>query len=496
MSETRLRPSIDECEALQKELPDNPDKYRLLEMHFKRCSLYCVGSNSAANLKGRGVTILLCDEIDTWKKATAKETGALQQAYERTKDRWNRKHILTSTPTIESGQIWTEFKLGDQRYYFVPCPHCGQFQTFIMEQIKWDQNAKTATGEWDLEKVLKSSYYECKKCSGKIIDSHKPEMLRKGEWRPTASNKEPGRRSYHLNSIYPEWVPFGEVAVMFIQSKNSPEELQRFVNSWLALPFYSYGDGKEFEDKLDKRKTEVQVEGVPTGHKVILSCDVQINHLYFVARGWNKNKESIRLDYGMIPGFEELLLIARKWNAIAGFIDSAFRPQVILEFCAKNTGWIPTLGSPILASPMRWTDIPIDGGLMKGKVVKTLRYRANDWKETLNDRINGKGPKWLLPQDVGDDYKKQMGGEHRVEKRGPRGSVMIEWVRHNANHYWDCEVIQTVGFEALRPLIFDVETVESAPPQLKSQGEMEAEELRRPKRDNDSIWSGTKNLQW
>lgn len=495
-SETRVQPSIDDSPVLAAEKPSNPDKYRYLEMHFKQCTLTLTGANSPANLKSRGVTILMLDEIDTWKKATKKETGALQQVLERTKDRWNRKHLISSTPTVEDGQIWLEFLLGDQRYYFVPCPHCGEYQTLKMKQIKWDQDSKTDSGELDIEKVMQSSFYECEKCQGKILDHHKPDMLRKGDWRPTAKNKEPNRRSYHLNALYPEWIPFGEIAVAFLQSKVSKEELQKFVNSWLAQPFYAFGDSKEFEEKLEQRKTEIQVEGVPEDHKVLISCDVQIHHLYFVARAWNKNKESLRLDYGMIPGMEELLIIAKKWNAILGFMDSAYRPQIVLEWCAKNPGWIPTLGSPILSTPMRFTDMPVDGGLMKGHVVKTLRYRANDWKETLNDHIQGKGPKWELPQDVGADYKKQMSGEYRSEKKGPRGVTMIEWIKKGPNHYWDCEVIQTVGFSAFRPLIFDVEQAPPPPPQIKSQSEMEVGEMREGRDQDASMWAGTKKLQW
>lgn len=473
ISESRLQPSIDDSPALASQKPSNPDKYRYLEMHFKKCSLTLTGANSAANLKSRGVTILMLDEIDTWKKSTKKETGALQQVLERTKDRWNRKHLITSTPTIEDGQIWIEFKLGDQRYYFMPCPHCREYQTLKLNQVKWDPEAKTESGEWDLEKVKNSTFYECEKCKGRIEDSHKPEMLRKGEWRPTAKNKEPGRRSYHLNSLYPEWIPFSEVAIMFLQSKVSREELQRFVNSWMAEPFYEFGDAKEFQDIIDKKMAPVRIESVPQDHIVLITADVQINHLWFVARAWNKAKESIQLDFGMIPGFEELLMIGRKWGATCGFVDSAYRPQVVLEWCGAHPGWVPTLGSPLLYTPMRWSKIPIDGGVMKGKEIQTLRYRANDWKELLNDRIHGKREKWEINGTPSEVYKKQMAGERRVEKRGPRGTTIIEWVRVGANHGWDCEVMQTVGFEAIRPMVFDVKQVSSEPPKMKTSEEIE-----------------------
>jgi len=184
-SETRLRPSIEDSPVLAKEIPENLDNFRKTEMHMKRCTLWLVGANSPALLKGRGVAILVGDEVDTWRGATDKESGALQLAMDRTKDRWNRKHLLTSTPTVDSGQIWREFKKGDCRYYFVPCPHCGHMQHLRLKQIQWAKEAKLPDGTWDLKLVRESAYYECENeaCKGTIEDVHKPMMLAKGKWR-------------------------------------------------------------------------------------------------------------------------------------------------------------------------------------------------------------------------------------------------------------------------------------------------------------------------
>ena len=85
-SETRFQPSVEDSPIIRAEKPEDPDQYKLLEMHFKRCSVFLTGANSAANLKSRGVGVLQCDEIDTWPQASAKETGALEQAMERIKD--------------------------------------------------------------------------------------------------------------------------------------------------------------------------------------------------------------------------------------------------------------------------------------------------------------------------------------------------------------------------------------------------------------------------
>ena len=125
-----------------------------------------------------------------------------------------------------------------------------------------------------------------------------------------------------------------------------------------------------------------------------------------------------------------------------------------------HPGWVPMTGSPGLGTSLRWADVPVDGGINKGRIVKSLRISANEWREELYKRIYNKGepgvPQWTISGPVGGDYKKEMAGESRVVRRGPRGQALIEWVQTGANHYWDCEVYQVALFEAVKAFIFDV----------------------------------------
>lgn len=454
-SETRLQPSVDDCPRLAREKPINADKFKLLEMHFKRCTLWVVGANSPANLKGRGVTVLYCDEIDTWPRATEKETGALEQVLERTKDRWNRKHILSSTPTVESGQIWREFLLGDQRYFFIPCPRCGTHQRLDFRQVKWPEDAKTADGAWDLEKVRANTVYECPHCRGTWRDNEKPDALTRGEWRPTARGRNARRRSYHLSALYPVWLRFGEVAINFLEAKDDPEKLQRFVNSWLAEPWKAWGNDDELMLQLEGLK-EAEAPAVPAGWKPIMSMDVQADRIYYVVRAHAPNKDSVLVDYGVLPDWHEADVVAKRHGAFVVFVDARFRPQIVVEECAARRGWVPTQGTDGLFQSLRWARATVDGGLMKGKEIRKLLFRPNDWKDEIQRRMDGKGPKWKLHALTGEDYKKQIAGEHVLEKKGPRGQTVRQWIKHGANHYLDCETMQLAGFEAVRGFLFDL----------------------------------------
>lgn len=483
-SETRFQPAIEDSPILRAEKPDDPDQYKLLEMHFKRCSVFLTGANSAANLKSRGIGVLMADEIDTWPQASAKETGALQQAMERLKDRPGAKALLVSTPTIESGQVWYEFQLGDQRYYFIPCPVCGHMQSLRFPQIRWPEECKDADGKWKLNEVKRLARYHCEKCEAPWNDGQKLGQLKAGEWRPTNPAAETDRRSYHLSSIYPAWITYGEVAVQFLRAKESPEELQRVVNSWFAEPFYLGGLKGEFENTVASRAQEVAVE-VPDGYKPIMTVDVQQDHVRFVVRAHNRDRESLRLDYGQAPGFEEAEVVARRWKCVVIGVDAAFRQQQVMDWCVQRPGWIPVIGSAGLMTDIRWNDMPIDGGLFKGQVVKSLRFRPNAWREELYKRIKTNAPKWGIAGDVGRDYKKEMCGESRVLRRGSRGQTMIEWIKTGPNHYWDCEVNQIALLEAVRVYVFDVHQdvpAVQAPPSIPAgpvRGELEEIERAR-----------------
>jgi hypothetical protein len=494
-SETRFQPAIEDSPVLRAEKPLDPDQYKLLEMHFKRCSVFLTGANSAANLKSRGIGVLMADEIDTWPQASAKETGALQQAMERLKDRPGAKALLVSTPTIESGQIWYEFGLGDQRYFYVECPECHEYQSLKFPQIRWPEECKDTDGKWRLAEVKRLARYHCEKCEAPWNDGQKLAQLKRGMWQPTNPAAEPDRRSYHLSSLYPAWITYGEVAVQFLRAKESPEELQRVVNSWFAEPFYLGGLKGEFEKQVASRSVEESAE-VPEGYKALMLVDVQQDHVRYVVRAHSRERESIRLEYGQAPGFEEVEVAAKRWKCVLVGVDAAFRLTHVLEWCVAHEGWVPMIGNAGLMSDIRWTDMPIDGGMFKGRVVKSIRFRPNAWREELYKRIKTNAPKWEIRGDVGNDYKKEMCGESRVLRKGSRGQTMIEWVKSGPNHYWDCEVNQIALFEAVRVYIFDVmQPVDDKPPEIPASGKgMFGDELEEINRQRRAATEGRDNL--
>ena len=78
-----------------------------------------------SDIRDKGLNALrqLLDEVDAYE-AISEEGDPVQIAEARTTNWPNRKVILCSTPTLKGfSRIEKEFKLTDQRYYHLPCPH-------------------------------------------------------------------------------------------------------------------------------------------------------------------------------------------------------------------------------------------------------------------------------------------------------------------------------------------------------------------------------------
>ena len=239
-STNRIQPMIRLSSTVSNNFLKNESK--ILELQFKN-DMYLAfsGANSPSSLASKPIKNLLVDERDKFPRFSVKEADPVNLAQERQKTfPYDKFTFDTSTPTLKTGPIWQSWINADlQLKFYVPCPHCGYFQTFKFKGgIKWPESAKTAD-----ERQI-TAYYECEKCKAQIADRHKPEMLKNGDWKDEKSGRwfkdiKEGKRkvAFHINALYSPWVRFGDVAYEFTISKNYPEKLMNFVNSWLAEPW-------------------------------------------------------------------------------------------------------------------------------------------------------------------------------------------------------------------------------------------------------------------
>lgn len=459
-SENRWQPMVDDCRPLKERIVPDRHKFKRLEQQFLDCTVTFVGSNSPANLASRPAGILIMDEVDKFAKATDAEASALALAENRTKSYTAPLIVKTSTPTTIHGEIWKEFLKGDQRYYHVPCPHCGEFIKLEWGQVKWDQTAKGDDGKWDKDKVRTSAFYQCQKCDGQIRDGQKTMMLRKGEWRASNPNAELGNRSYHLNSLYAPWrsCSFGALAVKFLEAKETINGLQDFVNSTLAEPW----DEDIANERTPLEKVEYSVtEKWDQECARFLTNDVQESggrHYWTVARAWSRSGESRLLWEGKLSTFEEIKAKQDEFGIKVVGIDIAYSTNEICQ-AALRYGWLGMWGSDKPGFPWRTKSGKIvnrifskpqyrdaglgteSQGMGRAKYIHWSNDGARDALEKLKQLKLFKVPPW-----VSQEYEWHLGAYVRKVKRNPMtGREKPIWHKSRKDdHLQDCELMQII----------------------------------------------------
>lgn len=475
-SETRLAPLFDGCEALARLKPKNRSKFKKTEWQLDTCNVAFVGSNSAANLASRPIGLLLADEIDQFHQGSAKETSAINLAVERTKAFASAKRVFTSTPTLQSGEIWTRYLRGDQRKYFCPCPHCNELIDLQWGQVKWDHTAKDEKTEaWDYPRVLASAHYECQKCHGKIEDHHKTKMLWGGRWIPTNPGARPGWKSYHLSSLYSVSLTFGKLAIKWLDAQESVTELQGFINGYLAEPWEDRAI-KNTEETLTPLlgTTERGTFDATDGGHNLMAVDVQQGYFAWVCRRFYAGNKSQLVDWGMAAGYPDLDTIQAKYGAAYLAIDSSegARAAEVYRECAQRAGSWTAIKGGVMSDFLRPVQIdPYMGGKQAGQMTITLLH-VNDpqFSDELLARLSGKIAGWKLTKSIDIIYQKQILAVFKSERKKRSGAIEVKIKSKGAEHLFDCEklllafsIMFGLGPRIERPAANNPETSRPAP---------------------------------
>lgn len=451
-SNDRIKPSLSKTPEIKERFYENSSKE--LNLKFRGMRIYLRGSGSPGKLASKSIKYLFFDEIDKMDGASRKEASPYNLAKERTRTFTYSKKIYTcSTPTLKTNYVWQIHEDADeQRKYFVPCPHCGEYITFVFKQIRFPEGKEGMTNA----ERAKDAVYVCQKCGCVITDRDKIKMLRKGEWRDVKKNcvGRPRKVSFWLNALYSRFLTWAEIALEFLDSKDDPEQLQNFVNSWLAEPWEDT-KLKTNADLVLERQTESAEFVVPDWAKMLTAgVDVQENCLYWTIRAWGNYMTSQNIAHGQAFSFVELEKIMnleyRMQNGSPmlvslALIDSGYNADSVYDFCVGNSGWaLPSKGS---SNPMnshyKFSTVNKSGSKAFG--MNLVLIDTGKYKDMIAGRMrkqNGSGA-WMVYAGCDREYAEQVTAEHKVNTRTNNGKMKQEWVQktsHADNHYLDCEV--------------------------------------------------------
>jgi phage terminase large subunit GpA-like protein len=226
-SRDRLAPMVRDTPVLRGRVADAKSKSGEATMFHKRFvggHVTLVGSNSAAGLASRPIRYLLLDEVDRFETSAGAEGDAVALATARTRTFWNRKIIMTSSPTIKgASRIEAAWAASDQREYQTPCPNCETFSVLQWPNIEWPEG-KPELAAW-----------RCPSCAELIGHSAKAEMVERGRWRAKSDNLSVSRvAGFRLAETISPWRSWGDLAQDWERCKDSPEQRKVFINTSLA----------------------------------------------------------------------------------------------------------------------------------------------------------------------------------------------------------------------------------------------------------------------
>lgn len=465
-SKMRIDPAIENCPVLREKIksPRSRDSGNtMLIKEFPGGILILTGANSPIGLRSMPVRYLFLDEVDGFPDEAGAEGDPVDLAVQRTATFNNRKIFMVSTPTIkDASRIEQAFLEGDQRYFHVPCPHCGHYQVLRWRNVIFDP------------KNLTEAVYKCEKCEAIWHDYQKDQILKNGKWIATNPDGNPGVASFHLSSLYSPhgWTSWTSIAREFLNSKDDPSRLQVWTNTKLAETWEDMAGQAIDPTSLMVRREKWGPE-LPK-QVVILTCgvDVQDNRLELEIVGWGRGEESWSIDYHVLygdPSTPELWsqldeILSRKYPhskdvadlpIAAACIDSGGHyTDYVINYCharrlhgvfaIKGIGGIGKPIWPATASKSYTTKKPV------------YLIGVNDAKDILMRRLHledssGAGV-WHFPMDRESDWFEQVTNEIAVKKLS-KGRLIREWVpRKNGvrTEGLDCRVY---AYAALRGLV-------------------------------------------
>jgi len=305
-SRSRFQPTVEASPALLERIGAQMTRdgsNTLLEKSYPGGDIVFSGANSPASLASRPRRVVILDEIDKYKSNIGKDGSPIKQAFQRTQNFWNRKKVIASTPTIEGlSEIDEWFKKSDQRYFEVPCPHCGTYQDLCWESDKPDGNGgvdKVRRVVWPKGQPEKAEY-TCRDCGCPWSEHERHLAVRAGRWRARANFT--GIAGFHMNALYSPWVGLSELAKEWEDAEGKPTEEQAFVNLKLGLCYNPTRGATTTADELAKRCEDYgPTEAGYTVPKEVLAVtcfvDVQRDRFEVMFVGWGHNDEKWVLLY-------------------------------------------------------------------------------------------------------------------------------------------------------------------------------------------------------
>jgi len=438
---------------------DNKDSKFNQETLARTGSLKVASAGSPSDLTGTTRRLVIMDDLAKYEMTDKGDPEAL--AVSRASAFEDAKILRVSTAMIsDTCRITRAFARSDQRYYHVPCPHCGNMAPLTWENFR---------ARIDPER-LAAAHFGCETCGCDIEHGDKERMVAAGRW--VAQNPRGDHPGFHLWRAYAPQRDWASIAVEYAQvmgwshaatgsdtATKRPVEAeteQTFWNDVLGLPYEQASKGPDWtalRDRAEDDEARALPRGVLPACGVILAAgvDCQQDRLEVQLVAFGRNFRRWVVDYIVIPhsisdqaGRDALdALLRGTWRTELGL-------RLPIDMLAIDSGnWTEEVWSWGKRHP--WSKVILVKGASTatGPVMMPQRFeRRNDGRAKKAQRrafmLNVSQLKadfygWLAKADpaergftafareLGDEYYRMVTAEVRVLNRSRSGVVTSSW---------------------------------------------------------------------
>lgn len=469
--ETKFNPMVDSNKTLENLIAKPRSREGVNNQRMKSYPggfLMFSWSGSTKTMRGRSAPFILCDETDAYE--VTQEGHPVNLLWQRAATFGDQRLLLEiSTPTIKDAS-WIEkaFESGDQRHFFVPCPHCQHHQNLKWRHVVWSKDNQG-------NHFIETAQYTCEHCGALWTNAERVHAIisaekKGGGWKATKPFR--GHASFHLNELYSLFVTLPQIVNSFLEKKAS-NDLQTFVNVSLAETWEEECEKVDCDDLMARVETytaEVPREGV----YLTTGIDMQMDRLELETVAWGLGEESWSIDYRVLWGDP---LQGDVWKALDDYLDQTFLhesgAQLLIGAACLDTGGtagytqcayeylrsrrgrklfgikgMPGFTRPIVSKPTKsrqQKQRPIDlfpVGVDQAKLVVMRRWAITDG-----------GPGYChFPSDRETDWFKQITSEKLLTKY-IKGYPRREWHLKSGvrNEALDCRVYALSALKLMNP---------------------------------------------
>ena len=264
---------------------------------FAGGTLYFASGEAPSGWRSNPCRYVFIDEIDAMPLNVGGEGSPVDLARRRTNTYYGRHKIfLCSTPVNGKSKIISEYSQTDQRHYFVPCPHCGKLHEFEWRRMEWEAEGTHVRRAW----------YACPECGFIIHNEDKAEMMLKGVWIPTNTEKtDPKKVGFWLNGLYSPWLTWEGIVTTYLEAlnKNLESDIISFYNTILAEQYESENQTPDWQRLSNlSQASEWNLGEVPEDCIFLTSgSDVQQDRIETYVWGWGKYNRAKLVDVKIFP---------------------------------------------------------------------------------------------------------------------------------------------------------------------------------------------------